>query len=46
MNVEIERLEDYNIYEDSIVQLVKMGDIIDIKYITAKIAKGIYKSLM
>lgn len=40
MNVEIERLEDYNIYEDSIVQLVKMGDIIDIKYITAKNSKG------
>lgn len=40
MNVEIESLEDYNIYEDSNVQFIKMGDIVDIKYMTCKNKEG------
>lgn len=40
MSVEIERFGDYNVYEDSIVQLVKMGDIVEIKYITARNSEG------
>lgn len=40
MELESKCFADYNVYGDSIVNFIKMGDIIEIKYITAKNSQG------